>query len=57
MGMAHWLEQDRQWAEDQDRVRMGIDERRQWDEWERNKERAAEPVEESPEDEVEREQR
>jgi hypothetical protein len=42
----------------QDRFAMQIDERRKWNEWEQNKERAAEPSSvESPEDEVEREQR
>jgi hypothetical protein len=57
MGMAHWIDQERHWLQDQDHFRMQIDEVRKWDEWERRKERAAEPVEESPEDEVEREQR
>jgi hypothetical protein len=37
--------EDQEWSRDQDRFRMQIDERRKWDEWERRKERAAEPVE------------
>jgi hypothetical protein len=52
-----WIEQELQWMREGDRVQMGIDERRKWDEWETDKERAADAVEPSPEDEVEREQR
>lgn len=57
--MAHWIEQERQWLQEHDLFMRSIDERRKFDEWERNKERAGELVDEliEAEDEVERERR
>lgn len=57
--MSHWLETERQAIQDQDFFRMGIDERRKFDDWERNKERAGELVDEliGAEDDVERARR